>query len=501
MTSRSGIDPAAAVTGRRERALAPFPAATNVGFRRFNPQRAAFVLGFLTIVLIFALPASLLNALQLYSEQPGGSPFSKFHPATYAAVLAALLALYSRRRGGGLAGLFRESPALAWSIVLILFCMIYSAVSLGISGVAVYVDTFLAAALVTIALEAGTQRQRQVLGYTIVTFCVINVLISIVEVSKETLLMPSGVPLEDFGPGAMMALDDFRGQGFYTHPLTGALVTSMALFMILGMRLSMWRVAVLFGIFIAGLLSFGGRSALGTTLFILAAAALFELASGLATRRLNVGFLGAFIAGVFLLPALFVVLTTMTHLGMRITSHMYLDDSADVRIIQWRVLPLMNTHDLLFGAPIERVNVFKQQVGLTGPGADIENPWLLTFLALGVIGFPFLVGSLFLFFWHLGRRADTPIGWLIVIATLLICSTNNSLGRKVPDLVFLAGIMAGLSGFKPGRQEQKVEAVASTPFVSDLPVRSTAVALAPAPRNRSLTDQPQTRRVPTALTG
>ena len=500
MTSRSGIDPAAAVVGRRERALSPFPAANRVGFRQINPQRAAFVLGFAAIVLIFALPASLLINLGLYSEQPGGNPLSKFHPATFVAVIAALVGLYSRSRGGGLAGLFRESPALAWSIVLILFCMIYSAVSLGIGGVAVYVDTFLSAALVTIALEAGTQRQRQVLGYTILTFCVINVLISIVEVSKETLLLPSGIPIEDFGPNGVMALDDFRGQGFYTHPLTGALVTSMALFMSLGMRLRGWRVAALFGIFVAGLLSFGGRSALGTTLFVLAAAALFELASGLATRRLNVGFLGAFIAGVFLLPALFVVLTTMTHLGMRITSHMYLDDSADVRIIQWRVLPLLNSHDLLFGASMERVNVFKQQIGLTGVGADIENPWLLTFLALGVIGFPFLVAALFLFFWHLGRRVDTPIGWLVVIATLLICSTNNSLGRKVPDVMFLAGVMAGLSGFKPGQQEQ--EAVAGPTFVSeDLPLRSTAVALAPVPRNRSLTDQPQSRRVPTALSG
>jgi hypothetical protein len=115
-----------------------------------------------------------------------------------------------------------------------------------------------------------------------------------------------------------------------------------------------------------------------------------------------------------------------------------------------------------------------------------------------VIGFPFLMAALFLFLWHLGRRVDTPIGWLIVIATLLICSTNNSLGRKVPDLMFLSGIMIALSGFK---SEQRESVVAATPVVSDLSDRTTAIALAPGERNRSLADQPYVRRVPSTLSG
>ena len=220
---------------------------------------------------------------------------------------------------------------------LIALCMVYSTLSLGIGGVAVYVDTFLSAALVTIALDAGTQRQRQVLGYTIVAFCVINVVLSIYEDHTQTLLLPSGVSIEDIGPAARATVDEFRGQGFYTHPLTGALVTSMALFMVLGMGLRGWRLVALFGTFVVGLMSFGGRGALATTLLILGAAALFQLTSGLATRRLNIGFLGAFIAGVFLLPALLVLLTTMTDIGLRVTTHLYLDESADIRIVQWRV--------------------------------------------------------------------------------------------------------------------------------------------------------------------
>jgi hypothetical protein len=498
MTFRGGIGPAAMAVGQRERTLSPYPAADVIGLKHINSRRAAFTLGFVAIILTFALPGSLLNAIGLYSYQPGGNPLTKFHPATYVAVLAALVALYGRRQGGGLAGLFRESPALAWSVVLIFFCMAYSTVSLGIGGVAVYVDTFLSAALVTIALDAGTQRQRQILGYTIVAFCVINVGLSVYEDHTQTLLLPSGVAADETGLPGKMALDEFRGQGFYGHPLSGALVTSMALFMVLGMGLRGWRLVALFGIFVVGLMSFGGRGALATSLLILGAAALFQLTSGLATGRLNVGFLGAFIAGVFLLPALLVLLTTMTDIGLRVTSHLYLDDSADVRIVQWRVLSLLNVHDLLFGAAGDRIGLLKAQIGLTGVGIDIENPWLLTFLALGVLGFPFLMAALFLFLWHLGRRVDTPIGWLIVIATLLICSTNNSLGRKVPDLMFLSGIMIALSGFKKSEER---ESVAMAPVVSGPPDRTTAIALAPGERNRSLADQPYVRRVPSTLSG
>ena len=413
--------------GRKEGALAAFRGSSVIGLKRSDPIRHAFPLGFAAIVMTFALPGSLLVYLGLYSDSPADGVLTKFHPVTYVAVLGACFALYGSKRSGGMTGLFRERPALAWSLTLILFCAVYSAFSVGLSGVAVYVETYLAAALATIALEVGTKRQLKVLGYTVLTFCVVNVAMSLLEGATQTHFLPIQPELqENYDQG----VDEFRGQALYTHPLTGALVTSMALFMVLGMRMRGWLTAGIFGLFIIGLMSFGGRGALATAVLMIAAAALFQLASGLATGRLNVGFLGAFIAGVILVPALFVVLTTMTDVGMRITSHLYLDDSADVRIVQWRVLSLLNMHDVLFGAPLERINLFKVQVGLTAPGNDIENPWLLTFLSLGVIGFPALIAAVFLFMWHLGRRTDTPIGWLIIISTLLICSTSNSLGRK-----------------------------------------------------------------------
>ena len=47
--------------------------------------------------------------------------------------------------------------------------MAYSVYLVGVSGVAVYVDTFLAAMLTAIALDVASARQRRILGYIMVT--------------------------------------------------------------------------------------------------------------------------------------------------------------------------------------------------------------------------------------------------------------------------------------------------------------------------------------------
>ena len=199
-----------------------------------------------------------------------------------------------------------------------------------------------------------------------------------------------------------------------------------------------------------------------------------------------------------LLPALLVLLTTMTDIGVQVTTHLYLDDSADVRIVQWRVLSLLNMHDVLFGVPPDRINLLKTEVGLTGVGDDIENPWLLTFLCLGVIGFPCLVASVFLFLWHLGRRIDTPIGWLIVISTVSDLLDEQLSRTEDPRSRLPRRLVVALSGFK---SEQRKIAAAPTPVVSDPPDRPTAIGMTPGQRNRSLADHPHARRASSALLG
>ena len=111
------------------------------------------------------------------------------------------------------------------------------------------------------------------------------------------------------------------------------------------------------------------------------------LLRGIVTRNLSMGFVGMIAAAVLILPPLMLVLITSTDIGERILTHLYVDDSAEVRNIQWLVLNHLNLHDVLFGVPLDRLDVLKYQIGLGEATTDIENFWLLMFLNLGVMGF------------------------------------------------------------------------------------------------------------------
>ena len=106
------------------------------------------------------------------------------------------------------------------------------------------------AALAALALETGTDKQLRRLAYLILALCLIAVCISLVEGRVQQEFLPQA-PLEDLSAAQIKVqqefgaeASEFRGPAFYSHPLTGALVTSMALFLVIGMRLRWWFVSV-----------------------------------------------------------------------------------------------------------------------------------------------------------------------------------------------------------------------------------------------------------------
>lgn len=407
-------------------------------------RRWGFGLGFAAILAALLLPDSLLAHFGLASSDTGGNVLTKFYPYAYLAILGGGITLFGDRRDGGLTRLIHDSPGLIWSIVLLVLCTVHSVLSIGISGIGVYVNTYLAAMLLAVAIAGGTPRQCRMLGYTLMAFALVNIVISLLEGATQTHFLPLEPGLQQ---NYDLGIDEFRGQGLYDHPLNGAYATALALFLLLGMKLRGWVAATLFGFLVLGLLSFGGRTALAVSMLVVVLAALGRLAISLVRRRLSLRFLAAVTTGVLLLPPLFVVVISFTDVGARIMSHLYMDNSADVRVIQWRILDLLNLKQTLFGVPAAQVAAMKAQIGLAKPGTDIESFPLLMFLSLGLVGFPFYLISLLLFVLHLGSRTKSSIGWLMMLAAMLICSASNSLGRKVPDLVFLVAFATGLRGF------------------------------------------------------
>ncbi|MEA2738704.1 MAG: hypothetical protein QOH05_2011, partial [Acetobacteraceae bacterium] len=410
-------------------------------------RRAAFVIALLAIIVEFAVSGNSLADLGIDYSSPGGNPLIKLHPGTYLVSLAALMVLvFARPAGSGLIRLFRETPALGSFIVLILFCAFYSIVNVGFSGAAVYVESFLSAGLLAVAIEGGTDRQKRTLAWWIIAFCVVSIVLSIGEGATQTHLIPLHIgeaPTKELADD----VEDFRGAGLFGHPLTAALTTSMATFMLLRMRMNALLKAALFTTFLVGLLSFGGRAALGTTLIMVTLAAGVVLVRGVVMRNLSLGFLGAIGAAVVILPPLMLMLITSTDIGERILTHMYLDESADVRNLQWLVLNHLNMHDVLFGVPPDRLDILKYQIGLGADTTDIENFWLLMFLNLGAIGFVVFLIALGLFIMHLGRTTAHPLGWILLFSAILIDSSSNSLGRKSVDLFFMTACLIAMTGY------------------------------------------------------
>jgi hypothetical protein len=411
-------------------------------------RRAAFAIALFAVILEFAVSGNTLESMGINYATPGGNPLIKLHPGTYLAMIAAFMVLMlARPAGSGLVRFFRGTPALAAFVTLTLFCAFYSIVNVGFSGAAIYVESYLAAGFLAVALEGGTDRQKRSLAWWILGFCVLSIVISIIESATQTHLIGlhfGAITDEQLG----MDSEDFRGAGLFAHPLTAALTTSMAIFLLLRMRMNGLLKAALFTTFLIGLLSFGGRAALGITLILLVLAAAVVLLRGIVTRNLSMGFVGTIAAAVVILPPLILIVVTSTDIGERIFSHLYLDDSADARTLQWLVLNHLNLHDVLFGVPPDRLDSLKYQIGLGGDTTDIENFWLLMLLNLGAIGFVVFLIALGSFIMHLGRTTAHPLGWMLLIASILIDSTSNSLGRKSVDLFFMVACLVAMTGYQ-----------------------------------------------------
>ena len=319
----------------------------------------------------------------------------------------------------------------------------------GITGVGVYVDSYLAAGLLAVALMGATDRQRVILGRVIIGLCILNVGISVVESITQTHLIPltgpDGLDVTDAGT------TEFRGAALYTHPLTGALMTAMAIFLLLTMEMSFAIRAICFLILVIGLLSFGGRAALMVTIALLAARAALTAFQDLLQRRVNINLIWSLFLVAFLLLPILVALISDTSIGDRIMSRLYYDDSAEVRTQQWLIFSRMNMEQILFGVPVATSQRLAYQVGLTG----VENPWILMFLSLGAIVLPVFLMGVGLFFLHLARTY--PVSRWVLLAAFLITCTSNSVGTKSPDFFLMVACVAAT-----GRLEKLRAAVSKT---------------------------------------
>jgi hypothetical protein len=326
---------------------------------------------------------------------------------------------------------------LIFFIMSILFCMVFSAINVGITGVGVYVDTYLSAGALAVTMVNASDRQRRVLARMVLALCLINVVLSLAEYVHQDHIIPLEVNSK---PVTDTASEEFRPAALYGHPLTGAMTTSFAVFLVLSLGLRYKTTAILFAAFAVGLLGFGGRAALGVTVAVLVLSTILTFVRDFMRGRVNSRLLMTVLLSVSVLGPLGVVLMTATPIGERLSARAYYDDSAEVRAKQWLVLDKLTPSQAMFGTPSANLEQIYEQVGLIG----VENPFILIFLNLGIIGLPIFAAALMAYFVYL-RHVYPASGWLL-LAAILILSSSNSIGVKGPDLFLMTACAVTMSG-------------------------------------------------------
>lgn len=449
-------------------------AAEAVDERDFPPH---VLLAFLAVALSLLLSANLLGWMGLPYGASGGSILTKMHPATYVAVLA--LAAMLLREGAPVAALFRlmaTEPVLCFYLAMMVVCTGFATVSTA-SAPTAYIESFVPAGLLAIVLWSSTARARRALAYLVTAIFVVNCGLAVVETIRQETFIPFYLDtLIEQEPGV-----DFRAMALYDHPLSGATLTMMGTFLLFALRLRAWAKVAIFLIYLLGMLAFGGRTALVATAGILALWGGARLVGRFVSGRLGAADLALALGGGVLLPGLVALLMAYTPFGSRIAHNFFWDESANVRTIQWSVLGLMDWHDYWFGVSFQRQTELLAQIGLQVPFEDIENFWLLLLVSLGFVGYTFFALGFLPFLASTWRRVPT-VGKLLLLATILVASSSNSLGRKSNVLTILLPVSIAASGFAARRPVEAPPPVAAPRFRTRRP---DALPVAPIEPTRS----------------
>ncbi len=393
--------------------------------------RLAVGLATASVAVNLLVSGNLLAAVGIPYAAEGGSLVVKLHPGTYLAVLA-VLALAWRRPGATAAGLLAGARTPLLYLAALAGCCACAAATTGRVHLVVFLENFMPAGLLALVLGHASEAALRRLGRAVLALLALGVAVSV----AETLLRTHFVPIMLDGREELERAEEFRGAGLYDHPLTGAMLTAAGLFLANSEGVGRgWRTA-LTAVFGVGLVAFGGRTALALAAATFAGWRGAVLLGRLRRRSLRRGDLAAALCAATAVPAALALLLTQTGVGARLVSHLYWDDSAQVRSVQWRMLPMMDPGEKLFGMTLARQELALHQLSLHWRIGAIENFWLLIYLYLGAAGFLLFAAGFVPFLGWAFRRAALP-GRLMLAVVILAASSSNSLGHKANLLTVL----------------------------------------------------------------
>jgi len=347
-----------------------------------------------------AISPFVLDSNGIPYTTPGGNPLFKIHPMTYLAVLAFIAAAIAY--GNPLAYLARCAatfPGTAYFLVILVIMILWTLL-IQHQPLTSLVDTFVPAALLIFLIPELTPRQHRALVIAIHLFMNANAMLGMVEVAsgwRLTPLMLQGVSI----------LWDWRASALLGHPLENAMLSGAYLLMLLfGADRTVpapLRVAII-ALQMAGLVAFGGRTAMVLSFGLVFLRMLMTTAGIIAGKRFDARIAGLVVAA---LPILIGVGLLAYDVGVfdRMIERFTNDGgSADTRISILRIFNSFPLYDLLMGPDPD---VLVSKADIEGTTAGIESFIFGFFLQSGmIISLIFFCGLAAMTYdlWRIGSR-------------------------------------------------------------------------------------------------
>lgn len=419
------LPPSAAIAARSPHGMTVPPhwpqSASKPGPAQVLLGLAAFVFAAFAITATLTISPSVLTHWKVQYATTGGTFLGKLHPATYLTCIA--LASVLLRFGNPFEGLVKAFAS-SKTTILYLVCWVLLLVQTlmlqrPFTGI---VDTFLLPLLLAVVLWQLSPLQRGLLAPLVHGLILLNVMIGYYEYFSGHRIIPLTL-------GNVLVVGEWRSAALFGHPLVASgIVAAYVLILSLNPRtcphplLRMPLIAICMG----SLMAFGGRTALVTTLGIIALAAGARAFGLMRGARIS---LPALIASILLLFAGLAVVFAAFNLGL--FDKMLLRFSSDkgstlARYATWQFLSYFDWWEILFGPSIARANALQNQLGLD---YGIENFWIASTVQFGLLHTLMITAALIAFLVKVLKQS-TPTAIAVVALMTVIAASSVSFSSK-----------------------------------------------------------------------
>ena len=374
---------------------------------------------FFVFISSFILGGYLLEDLGVKYVSDGGSPLVKIHIYSYVLLFFTVLLTLKKGISKPLGNLKELKSTWLISSLSVSIVVLYGLYRFGTSGMAYLIDTIVSALLAIYILSQLTNEHKDKLLKLVAYLLFINAVIAILEfILGKTLVDVS-----------FSSFSHFRSTALLTHPLNNALITaSLALLLLNKTKIPVF---IYFTVILIALFAFGGRGAAGMFLagFVIMTlpSSMRFFSAGIKMSKLKFALAQAF----FLLTLIAIILIlTLTPVGERIISKLYIDGSAQARFDVFIILEQLSISEWLLGASASIMNNIEFYIGIN----VIENYVIGWVVSFGLFGTVLLFLSSFLISIKMVWRNDIymQVSLLVLFAVSL---TNNALTTKTPVIM------------------------------------------------------------------